>query len=87
MAAGRPTVSNRTGDLVDLFKKHPIGLLASDDPEDVAEKVIQILSDKKLADEMGVTARRTAENFYDWRILARKLENCFQEVLASRHRA
>ena len=85
MAAGRPTVSNRTGDLIALFKKNKIGLLASDEPSDVAEKVIQILSDKQLADEMGGTARQTAEKYYDWGILARKLERCFKEVLASRH--
>ena len=86
MAAGRPTVSNRTGDLVGLFKKHPIGLLASDEPNDVAEKVIQILSNKQMADEMGGTARQTAEKYYDWGILARKLEKCFKEVLASRRK-
>ena len=82
MAAGRPTISNRTGDLVELFQKHRIGLLASDDPEDVAAKTFQLLSDEQLAKEMGITARKTAEKYYDWKLLARKLESCFSEVLS-----
>ena len=48
MAAGRPTVSNRTGDLVDLFEQHQIGFLASDDPEDITRKVLQLISDEEL---------------------------------------
>ena len=83
MAAGRPTVSNRTGDLIDLFDKHRIGLLALDDPEDVAAKTLQLLSDDRLADKMGITARKTAEKYYDWKLLARKLESCFSEVLGA----
>ena len=76
-----PTISNRTGDLIDLFDRHRVGLLAADDPEDIAEKVLLLLADQSLADEMGANARKTAEKFYDWRILAEKLVHCFTEVL------
>lgn len=85
MAAGRPTVSNRTGDIVDLFEKHDIGLLASDDPEDFATKTLSLLSNQELAYTAGRNARKTAEQHYDWALLARKLEACFIEV-RERHR-
>ena len=83
MAAGRPIVSNRTGDLIDLFEKHQIGLLASDDPEDLAEKVLTILADNNMNCVFGSNARKCAENYYAWNIQTRKLENCFFEVLSN----
>ena len=81
MAAGRPTISNRTGDLVELFDTHKIGLLAVDDYEDIAEKTLTILKQKKLCYELGLNARKAAEKYYDWSILARKLEVCFKSAL------
>ena len=83
MAAGRPIVSNRTGDLIDLFEKHQIGLLASDNPEDLAEKVLTILADNNMNSLFGSNARRCAENYYAWNIQTKKLENCFFEVLSN----
>ena len=61
MAAGRPTVSHRTGDLIKLFDKYKIGLLASDDLEDYAAKTLDILSNEELCSRMGKNARQTAE--------------------------
>jgi glycosyltransferase involved in cell wall biosynthesis len=81
MAAGRPTVTNRTGDMIDLFERHAVGLLASDDAEDFAAKTLELVANEKLADELGQNARKAAENHYDWKMLARKLEKCFFEVL------
>jgi len=80
MAAGRPTVSNRTGDIIDLFEKHEIGLLASDYPEDLAAKTLTILDDDQMALRMGRNAKLTAERYYDWRILSKKLEICLLEA-------
>ena len=83
MAAGRPTVSNRTGDIIDLFENNNIGLLASDDPEDFAAKTLELLANQKLSSEIGMRARQTAERQYDWRLLSKKLEACFIEVRKS----
>jgi len=82
MAAGRPTVSNRTGDLVELFHTHRIGLLADDNPQDFARKALQMLSDDDLCAELGINARKTAEGHYDWSILTKRLENCLVEAIA-----
>ena len=80
MAAGRPTVSNRTGDIVELFEQHNIGLLAADNPKDLAEKTLNILDNDQLARKMGEDARIAAEHHYDWRLLTKKLETCLIEV-------
>ena len=81
MAAGRPTVSNPTGDMVELFKTHKIGLLASEDPEDFAAKTHTLLSNDDLLTKIGNHARHVAEQYYDWKIMTKKLEKCFTEVI------
>ncbi len=81
MAAGRPVVSNPTGDIRDLFEKHQIGLLADERPEDMAQKVIRILSNEQLAFKLGQNSRKTAENYYDWKILTKRLEKCFLDLV------
>ena len=81
MAAGRPTVSNRTGDLIDLFEKNHIGLLANDNAEDFAQKILGLLNDEPLMIALGKNARITAETQFDWEILARKLEGCFKKIV------
>jgi len=77
MAAGRPTVSNPTGDIVNLFGNHNIGLLASEIPENFAAKTLELLANEELSSEIGSIARQTAERYYDWRLLSKKLETCF----------
>lgn len=83
MAAGRPTVSNRTGDLIDLFERHEIGLLSPDDPVQMAACMIRILESAPLAEALGHNARRTAETHYDWRKLTRTLETCLLDAARS----
>jgi glycosyltransferase involved in cell wall biosynthesis len=83
MAAGRPTVSNRTGDLIDLFERHEIGLLAPDDPVQMAECMIRILENAPLAEALGRNARRAAETHYDWRRLTGTLANCLLDAARS----
>lgn len=79
MAAGRPTISNRTGDLIALFEKHHIGLLASDSPQDLAQKTLKLLTNEQLMLELGYNARATAETHFDWKILSKRLETCLIE--------
>jgi glycosyltransferase involved in cell wall biosynthesis len=84
MAAGRPTVSNPTGDMIQLFKTHNIGLLASENPDDFAAKTLTLLNNDVLMDEIGRSARQVAEKYYDWGIMTKKLEKCFAEVCLSK---
>ena len=81
MAAGRPTVSNFTGDLIHLFDKYQIGLLASENPNDIANKTLRLLEDQSLASDIGKKARYAAEQFFDWKFLAKRLEACFVKVI------
>ncbi len=81
MSLGRPTVANPVGDIKHLFEQHPVGLLASWEAEDFAEKIIQLLSNPEQAAELGTSARKVAESKYDWRILTERLEKFYQKIL------
>jgi glycosyltransferase involved in cell wall biosynthesis len=81
MSLGRPTVANPVGDIKNLFQEHQVGITASWDPVDFAEKVMVLLKDSAMASRLGENARKAAETEYDWSILAVKLENFYEKIL------
>lgn len=78
MAVGRPIISNRTGDMIELFEAHEIGLLADDTPEDFARCALQLLRNADLACRMGANALACAEQEYSWAKLSERLA-CFYD--------
>ncbi|MCL4460032.1 MAG: glycosyltransferase family 4 protein [Chloroflexi bacterium] len=84
MALGQPIVSNPVGDIKTLFESERIGLLAQDNAEDFAAKIVQLLDDPHLAAEMGENARRVALEKYSYEQLARRLENYYHTILDSK---
>jgi polysaccharide biosynthesis protein PslH len=56
-------------------------LLLEDRPEAFADAVNRLLADPKLADSIGQTARRLAEERYSWTGSARALEDFYLQIL------
>lgn len=83
LSAGRPIVTNDTGDLGRLVAEEQVGLLASDTPQAFALTAKQLFDDGKLADELGRRGRELAETKLDWRFLARDLETFYLQTLAA----
>jgi glycosyltransferase involved in cell wall biosynthesis len=81
MSLGRPTVSNPVGDVKTLFENYEVGLLADWDPVDFAQKIIYLIENPDLADQLGENARNVATTIYDWRILIKRLEGFYYSVL------
>lgn len=84
LAAGRPIVTNPVGEMVPLFERHPVGLLADETPESFASAIARLLDDRALAGAMGANARRVAEDHLAWEVVTRDLEGCYQSVLERR---
>jgi glycosyltransferase involved in cell wall biosynthesis len=80
MAAGRPTVTNPTGDLQHLVEQERIGLLAPETPQAFADTVQQLIERPGLAEEIGKHARQVAEQRYSWNALARDLVDFYTEL-------
>jgi glycosyltransferase involved in cell wall biosynthesis len=79
LAKGKAVVSTRLGaegiDVVD--GEH---LLLADDPQEIADRVEQVLADPVLARRLGDAGRRLAEERYSWAVVTDRLEQ-FYDVL------
>jgi glycosyltransferase involved in cell wall biosynthesis len=84
LSAGRPIVTNPTGDLGCLVRQERVGLLAPDTPEGFAAAIKQLFDQPELAHELGERGRLLAESKLDWGFLARGLETFYHETLARR---
>ena len=85
LSAGRPIVTNDTGDLGRLVAEERVGLVVPDTPQAFAAAAKQLFHDEALAEELGRRGRALAESKLDWRFLARDLEIFYGQILA-RHR-
>lgn len=75
MAAGKPIIANPVGDIAQVIKKHKIGLTIKYFAEDVADKTLYLLNKPGLIKKFGYNARKTAEKFFNWEILAKILND------------
>ena len=83
LSAGRPIVTNDTGDLGRLVAEERVGLVVPDTPQAFALAAKQLFDDAALADELGRRGRALAESKLDWRFLARDLETFYCQTLAA----
>ena len=81
LSAGRPIVTNRTGDLGSLVEREGVGLVADDTPEAFAASIEKLATDIHLATELAHRARQFAEQKLDWRFLAADLERFYHDIL------
>jgi glycosyltransferase involved in cell wall biosynthesis len=80
LSAGRPVVSNPTGDIRDLFTRYDIGTLTDEAPAAFAGGMAAILDDPAHAEAQGVQARQVAEQELSWPNLTRQLEAHYSHI-------
>jgi len=80
MAAGRPTVCTRVSDVARLIESHGIGLVSNIDTEDFAQKILQILQNPSLRDQMGARARQLAESDFMLETQVDELERLYRTL-------
>jgi glycosyltransferase involved in cell wall biosynthesis len=82
-AAGRAAIVNTDGWQRELVEEHGAGLFARPgDPADLAAQVLRLRDDRDLARRMGANARRLAEERFDRRMLARRLQTVLERAAA-----
>lgn len=84
MAAGRPVVGSRTGGTPEAIDDHRTGLLVCPgDEQQLAQGLIQLLSDVELRQRMGQAARERSALF-TWEASARQLDQIYRQLLTAR---
>lgn len=80
MAIGRPVISTRIGaEGIDCRKE--VHYLAANSPEEFAEAIHKVYTQKELTAQMGKEARKLVEDKYDNKLLTRDLLNFYQSLL------
>ena len=81
-AASKPVVASRTGGLQEIVEDGSTGLLhRPGDHEDLAEKVLRLLKDPKLAAEMGRRGRERVMKLFSPEVVAAQYLKLYEEVL------
>jgi D-inositol-3-phosphate glycosyltransferase len=81
MAMGRPVIASEVGGLAFLIRDGINGYhVPTRDPEALAERIYELLTNDRCRQEMGLAARENAERF-DWTIIARQILSTYCDLL------
>ncbi len=84
MAAGVPVVTSKIGiEGIDAEDKKEV--LVADTPKLMAEKVILLLKNKKIYEELIISARKLVEEKYSYESIAKMLDGIYREVAGGRN--
>lgn len=83
LAAGRPIVTNPTGDIRDIIAKEEVGLLVGESSEAFARGIRMLLHNQTLSRRFGQNARHLAETGFSWRQRAMDLHQFYTTLLSS----
>lgn len=80
-AAGLPIVATDVGGVSDILHDGVNGLITkTKDPEDLAGKIVSLLDDNELREEMGKTGQMLAKQ-YSWETIADKTESVYLDLI------
>lgn len=81
MAMGRPVIASEVGGLAFLVRDGINGYhVPTRDPEALAERIYELLTNVDCREEMGQSARRNAERF-DWSFIAEEIVELYYSLL------
>jgi glycosyltransferase involved in cell wall biosynthesis len=86
MAAGRPTVCTRVGDVADVVEREGIGRVCAPDARSLASAILEVLA-SPAAEEMGRKARALAATRFAPAVSGRCLEEVYTVLQEARHGA
>jgi phosphatidylinositol alpha-mannosyltransferase len=81
-ACATPVVASDIAGYREILTEDAGALVPPGDPEALAERIAAVLADEPLRVERGRAARERAVGEYAWPLVARRLADCYERVLA-----
>jgi glycosyltransferase involved in cell wall biosynthesis len=79
LALGKPILAYDHGDAREFFEARKIGWVCQMDPENVADKVIEIIQDPNQINEYAQNALALSRQRYNWKVTAAKIVDFLKE--------
>lgn len=79
MASGVPVVTTTVG--IEGIETHSKQVLIADDAQGLADKTIAVLQNSALYKKVAENARKLIEEKYDWKIIVKKLEDLYLQII------
>jgi glycosyltransferase involved in cell wall biosynthesis len=80
MACGTPVIVSSAGSLPELVEEGYNGYVFTDrDSAELRKKIKKIVTNKTVITQMGKNARKLVEEKYDWRMIAKRVREAYEE--------
>ena len=81
LACEVPIIGTRVGGIPDFLTDKKTGLFCKvKDPDDLAEKILLLLEDEKLAHTIGETGKKMVTEKYQWAGIAQQFDEVFKRI-------
>jgi glycosyltransferase involved in cell wall biosynthesis len=77
MHAGKPVVASRTGGIPEMIEDGITGVLVDDNPDQIAEAIIDLVEHPEMAMSMGARAQHAARARFTWERVAADFERLY----------
>ncbi len=82
MAASKAVVAARVGGVAEIVEEGKTGLLVEpENPEALAAGITDLLENPELALVMGIEGRKLVAEKFDWKFIAKKFINVYEDIL------
>jgi glycosyltransferase involved in cell wall biosynthesis len=80
MACGIPFLSSGIGEIRRLTKESNAGVIAENDPTNIADTILELLNNPKKSEEMGKNGIKYVKKYYNRKKIALNLQNYIEEM-------
>ena len=83
LSTGLPVVTTNVGGIPEMIENGKNGFLVEpSNSRDLADRILYYLEHPAVASDMGLRARKTIENQFDWRLIVQKVVKVYGEALS-----
>lgn len=83
MGAGLPVIGTSVGGIPDFLKDQETGLFVKvNDPKDLAEKILSLMGNKTLCNEIAKNGQELVRAKYSWNLISEKMTKIFNKLCA-----